>query len=238
MSPLNNLISSLQIILDRIATMHNVSYPGAFLGGIALSLTPCVYPLIPITVSYIGIKGGTSKLKALFLSFVYVTGMAITYSALGFIASLTGKLFGTISSNPITQIFAGIVIILFGISMLDIFYINLPQLIKLPKIKEGDYFSAFLLGASSGLIITPCITPVLNSILLYLATKRSLFYGATLLLTFAYGMGLIFILAGTFSATLINLPKAGKWMLYIKNVFAFLLIVMGVFFVYKGIRGL
>lgn len=216
----------------------SINYISAFLGGIALSVSPCVYPLLPITLGYIGIKATASKLKGFILSFIYVTGIAITYSILGLIASLTGKFFGKISSNPATYIFVGLMVILFGVSMLDILHISLPPLIKLSPSKKKGYLSIFFLGLTSGLVISPCVTPVLGTILLYLATKKNILYGITLLFTFAYGMGLVFIVAGTFSAILIGLPKLGKWMIYIKRVCAFIIIGMGIYFIFIAIRRL
>jgi len=207
----------------------------AFLGGVAVSFTPCVYPLIPVTIGYIGIRAGASKLKGFTLSLIYVSGIAITYSILGLVASLTGTIFGKISSRPITYLVVGSIIILFGLSMLDLFVISLPAVIKLPSLKKENYFSTFFLGLSSGLVTSPCLTPVLGSILVYLTTKKNLLYGATLLFSFAYGMGLVLILAGTFSGILLNLPKIDKWALYIKKIFAFVLIGMGIYFIYGGI---
>jgi thiol:disulfide interchange protein DsbD len=210
----------------------------AFSGGILLSFTPCIYPLIPVTISFIGIKAGGSKFKGLSLSLVYVTGMAITYSFLGLLASLTGKFFGAFSTNPITNILVGIIMIIFGLFMLDAFQIPAPIFIKLPLFKKQGYLSAFILGLSSGLIISPCISPVLGAILVYLAKKNNIFYGATLLLTFAYGMGLILILIGTFSSVLLSLPKSGRWMMQIKKICAFILIGVGVYFISMGLRRL
>lgn len=213
-----------------------LDYLTAFLGGVGVSFTPCVYPLIPITIGYIGVKAGGSKLKGLGLSLIYVTGVAVTYSVLGLLAALTGRLFGHISSNPLTYIFVGLVLILFGTSMLDLFAMPALKLIKIPALKKENYFSTFLLGLSSGLVAAPCLTPILGSILVYLTTKKNLLYGATLLFSFAYGMGFILIIAGTFSAALVNLPKLGKWMLYIKRAFSFIIIGAGIYFIYSGIR--
>ncbi len=208
----------------------------AFLSGIGISLTPCVYPIIPITIAYIGVQSAGSKIKGFSLSFVYVTGVAVTYSLLGLIASLTGQFFGKISSHPLVNIFAGIIICLFGLSMLDLFSINLPRIIKMPVKNKQGYFPAFLLGIVSGLIIGPCVTPFLGAILVYLAEKKNIFYGMSVLLTFAYGMGFILIVCGTFSSLLMGLPKSGKWMLYIKKIFAVILLAIGVYFIFTGIR--
>jgi thiol:disulfide interchange protein DsbD len=211
-------------------------YIVAFLGGVIVSFSPCTYPLIPISIGYIGIKSSGSKLKGLTLSLVYVTGLAVTYSILGLLASLTGTIFGRVNSHPVTFLLVGAVVIFFGLSMLDLFTVSLPNIFKLPIQKKQNYFSTFALGLSSGLITSPCLTPVLGSILFYLATKKNLLYGATLLFSFAYGMGLILVLAGTFSGLLVNLPKAGEWMLYIKKACSFILIGMGIYFIYTGIR--
>lgn len=215
--------------------VNSVDYLHAFLGGVIVSFTPCVYPLIPITAGYIGANASGSRLKGLVLSLIYVTGIAVIYSILGILASFTGTFFGKISTHPATYFLAGTVIILFGLSMLDLFIIPHNRLVKPLAIKKQNYFSVFVLGLSSGLIISPCLTPVLGSILAYLATKRNVVYATTLLFSFAYGMGLILILAGTFSAILVNLPKSGKWMVHVKKVCAFVLIGMGVYFIFVGI---
>jgi cytochrome c-type biogenesis protein len=213
-----------------------IDYLSAFLGGVLISFTPCVYPLIPISAGYIGLNAASSKFKSFALSIVYVTGIAVTYSILGLVASLTGQIFGRITSQPFTYIIVGLVIIFFGLSMLDVFNINLPNFIRLPKHKKQDYLSTFVLGLASGLIIGPCLTPALAGILAYLATKKNIIYGMTLLFSFAYGMGLVLILAGTFGGVLAGLPKSGRWMGYAKRLAAGIILLSGVYFIYTGIR--
>lgn len=215
-----------------------LNYLVAFLGGVLASFTPCVYPLIPVSISYIGVRSAGSKLKGLILSLIYVTGIAVTYSILGLLASLTGSIFGRISSSPLAYFFAGIIMILFGLSLLDLFILPSFNFIKPPAFKKENYFSTLLLGLVSGLIVSPCLTPVVGSILVYLTTKKNLFYGATLLFSFAYGMGLILIVCGIFSSLLMNMPKSGKWLLYIKKAYSFILIGMGLYFIYAGLRRL
>ncbi|MDD2680144.1 MAG: cytochrome c biogenesis protein CcdA [Candidatus Omnitrophica bacterium] len=212
-----------------------IDYIFAFAGGVLVSLTPCVYPLIPVTVFYISAKSGSSKIKGFILSLIFVTGLSVTYSILGLLASLGGIFFGKISSHPLTLIAVGIVIIVFSISMwLDLF--NIAWQGPRVTVKKKGYFSTFLLGLSSGLIASPCLTPALASILAYLATKKNIFYGMSLLVAFAYGLGTILILAGTFSSILLNLPKSGKWMEYVKKTGALLLLLIGLYFIYSGIR--
>lgn len=208
----------------------------AFIGGVLISFTPCIFPLIPVTAGYIGATATKSKFQGFALSLVYVLGIAITYSILGLVASLTGQLFGKISSSWITYIVVGAVMLILGLSMLDMFYISLPNTIKLPKLKKHDYFSTFVLGLASGMIIGPCITPALAAILVYVAAKKNILYGATLLFSFAYGMGLVLILVGTFSGMFLSLPKPQKWMVYIKKLGAIIILASGVYFIIVGIK--
>jgi cytochrome c-type biogenesis protein len=215
-----------------------LDYLAAFFGGILVSFTPCVYPLIPISAGYIGVKSSGSSLRGALLSLSYVTGMAIAYSFLGILASLTGTLFGNFSVHPLTRIAVGLVIILFGFSMLDFFALKLPFNIKPASSKQKGYLPAFFLGATSGLIISPCLTPVLGSILMYLATRQNVLYGATLLFSFAYGMGVILILAGAFSSVLFSLPKSGAWMSYFKKACAGIMFGVGLYFIFSAIRRL
>ena len=201
-----------------------------------VSLTPCVYPLIPVTVFYISSKSGNSKIRGFILSLIFVTGLAVTYSILGLIATIGGIFFGRISTHPVTYIVVGTVIVLFGISMFsDLFNLSWRG----PKIdtQKKGYFSTFLLGASSGLVASPCLTPALASILAYLSIKKNIFYGISLLLAFAYGMGIMLVLAGTFSSILINLPRLGRWMVYIKRFSALAVMILGFYFIYQGVRG-
>lgn len=208
----------------------------AFGAGFLASLTPCVYPLIPISAGYIVGNARDSKTKALGLSLAYVTGMAVTYSGLGMLAALTGSIFGEFSLNPLVQIVGGILIFIFGLSMFDLIPLNFNFHFKLPVYKKANLLGAFLLGLISGFMITPCLTPILGSILAYLSTKNNVFYGGFLLLSFAYGMGLIFILVGTFGTSLVNLPKSGKWMLVVKKICAAIMVLAGLYLILLAFR--
>lgn len=210
----------------------------AFFGGFLASLTPCVYPLIPISAGYILGNAHDSKKKGFVLSLAYVTGMAITYSFLGILAVLTGSIFGNFSSNPIVNIVSGILILVFGLSMFDLFHFNFtfPLNLKFPLRIKGSHIPAFLLGMVSGLMISPCLTPILASILAYVSTTKNVFYGAALLFCFSYGMGLIFILIGIFGAAFHGLPKPGKWMATIKKIYASIIIISGLYFIFTALR--
>ncbi|MFA5100741.1 MAG: cytochrome c biogenesis protein CcdA [Candidatus Omnitrophota bacterium] len=208
----------------------------AFLGGLAVSLTPCVFPLIPVTAGYIGIEAAGSRIKGFIFGFIYVSGIAVTYAALGMGASLTGSLFGRISAHPATNLAVGVIIVIFGLAMLDLFHIPLPQVVRQSSLRKGDCISTFVLGLSSGLVIAPCTTPVLGSILVLLSHKSNAVYGGFLLLCFAYGMGAILLVSAVFSTFLTTLPKAGAWMGIIKKSYALILIAAGAYFIVNAIR--
>jgi thiol:disulfide interchange protein DsbD len=208
----------------------------AFFGGLLASLTPCVYPLIPISAGYIIGNAQNSKIKGFWLSLFYVTGIAITYSSLGILAVLTGRIFGEFSVNPLVNLISGVFILIFGLSMFDLFHFNFTLNLKAPVHRKRSYFPALFLGLVSGLMISPCLTPILGAILAYLSTTKNIFYGGFLLFSFSYGMGLIFILIGTFGVSLIGLPKPGRWMNVIKKICAAVIVLSGLYFIIAAIR--
>ncbi len=214
---------------------NSLSFIGVFLGGVLVSFSPCVYPLVPITLGFIGVKAGSSRLRGFVLSLIYVLGLAVTYSILGLIASLTGRLFGQISSHHISYLIIGNTCIIAGLSFFDIINISFTGIRLQNKIKmKGDILSVLLLGLASGLIVGPCTAPALGIILLYVATKQNIFYGASLLFVFAYGMGFLLILVGTFSAVFVNLSRSGIWLTRLKKLSGFILLGIGEYFLIKA----
>ncbi|MFA5320698.1 MAG: cytochrome c biogenesis protein CcdA [Candidatus Omnitrophota bacterium] len=209
----------------------------AFAGGVVWSFTPCVYPLLPVIIGYVGASSCASHGRAFCLSFSYASGTAFVYALLGVLASLGGRAMGSITASPLTGIISGLVILGFGFSMSGALKLPVMAVFRIrPAGKaHSSIFWAFLLGCSSALLISPCVTPVLGSILVYLASRRNVAYGAVLLLTFAYGMGLIFVLAGTSGHILSRLPKSGKWLEWINKGCALLLCVIGVYFIVRGL---
>jgi len=211
-----------------------LDYIFVFLGGAIISFTPCVYPLLPITVGYIGARSTGSKLRGFLLSLIYVTGIAITYSILGLIAALTGKLFGQIAAHPISHFIAGGIFIFFGLVLLDVFNLSVPRVPLQNKIKVKGFLSVFLLGLVSGLVVGPCTAPALGAILVHIGSRQNIIYGMSLMFAFAYGVGTVLILAGTFSGILINLPKSGSWLIKVKKACGIILILAGVYFLIKA----
>jgi thiol:disulfide interchange protein len=210
----------------------------AFFGGVLASLTPCVYPMIPIVSAYIGSRtvGEKTSLRAFFLSLAYVGGLALIYTALGMIAALTGTLFGSISTSPLAYFLVAGIIILLGLNTLEV--LPLPALPRFnPAIKERKGFlGAFLVGAVSGLIASPCTTPVTGVLLTYVATRQEVLLGGVLLFVFSLGMGSLLILVGTFSGVLAALPRSGRWMVLVKKALGLIMLGLGAYFLFKGGR--
>jgi thiol:disulfide interchange protein DsbD len=206
-----------------------VAFAVAFLGGIATSLTPCVYPLIPITVSIFGARRAASRSDAMAVSGLYVLGIAAMYSALGVGAALTGKAFGSVMQNPWVIGFVAIVLAAMAASMFGAFELQLPSSwqARLNHVGGAGKAGAFAMGLVSGIVAAPCTGPVLAAALTFVAAKGSVAFGFGIMFTYALGMGLLFFLIGAFS---IHLPKSGAWMETVKSVFGVaLLAAAGIF---------
>ena len=203
-----------------------------FLGGLLTSLTPCVYPMIPITVAVIGAQASGGRMRGFVLSLFYVLGIAVTFSVLGFLAARTGALFGAVAQHPVAIILIASIFLLMGLSMLGLFAMQMPSSLtsKLQGKKRSGAIGAFLTGLLAGLIVSPCISPLLVVILTWVARSGSVVMGVGLLFSFALGLGVLFILVGTFSGILKTLPRSGGWMELIERGFGILLIVLAIVF--------
>lgn len=203
-----------------------------FAGGILTSLTPCVYPLIPITVSIFGANESAGLFKSFLLSFVYVIGIVVTYSILGVAVASTGAVFGQIMANPWVVGFIALILVGLGLSMFGVFEIRLPHSVqnRLNTVGGTGFAGAFAMGTVAGVIAAPCTGPALAVVLTYIATTGSLFLGFWLMFTYALGMGLLFIAIGTFSGLLSALPRSGGWMYILENIFGIAIITMALYF--------
>ncbi len=205
-----------------------VAFVVAFAGGVATSLTPCVYPLIPITVSIFGARK-ESRREGMVLSGLYVLGIAVMYSSLGVGAALTGKAFGSVMQSPWVIGFVALVLAAMAASMFGAFELRLPYALQatLGTVGGASRHGALAMGLVAGIIAAPCTGPVLASALAFVATKGSVAFGFGVMFAYALGMGLLFFLIGAFS---ISLPKSGPWMDTVKSVFGVaLLAAAGVF---------
>jgi len=218
-----------------------LAFVAVYLGGVLVSFTPCVYPIAPIIIAYVGARGEASRSRSLLLSLVYVLGMALTYTILGAVSALTGQLFGQIQSSPWTYFIVANICIVLGLSMLDAITINIPLPGFLSGMSSGPgisgdcgsrkgFLCSFVLGATSGLIMGPCTAPVLGVLLAFVAAQQNVIYGMVLLFVFSLGMGTSLIVLGTFSGVLGSLPKAGAWMVCIKKAFGIIMLGLGEYF--------
>ena len=217
-------------------TLTLASIPAVYGAGVVTSFTPCVYPLIPIVAGAIGALTD-KKLKGFFLSLVYVAGLSFTYALLGVGASLAGRIFGLTSQNPWVNISVALVLIVFGLAMLDIINISFIGIKSSSSSRRpGGWGGILLLGAASGLVAAPCSTPVLGSILaMVTANTPSVLFSGTLLFVYGFGLGTLLIAVGTFSGLAASLPKSGRWMDIVKKIFGTVIIIAGFYYlVFKG----
>lgn len=212
------------------------AYVAAYLAGVLVSFTPCIYPVIPITAAVIGGQRDISGARGFVLSLFFVLGLALTYTALGVFAALTGKLFGTIQTRPLTLGVLGGLFILMGLAMLDVFQLSLER--YAPRGLTGGnrkgIFGSFMIGVTSGFILGPCTAPVLAVILGVVAARQSVFFGGSLLFVFSLGVGSLLVLVGTFAGIFASLPKSGAWMTGVKKLSGIVMLAAGAYFLYSA----
>jgi thiol:disulfide interchange protein DsbD len=211
-----------------------------FLAGLLTSFTPCIYPMIPITLAILGHNAHErSRSKNFLLSFTYVLGIAITYALLGLFAAKTGALFGGFLGHPVVVFFISAIFVAMGLSMFGLFEIKVPDFItrKLNlNSKTKNYKSAFIAGMAAGILAGPCVGPVLVSILTYVAKTQDTSLGFILLFVFALGFGQIFLVLGTFSHLAGKLPRSGAWMNAVKYFFGVVMFAMAAYYAYPVVK--
>lgn len=201
-----------------------------FVSGLALNLTPCVYPLIPITLGFFSRQSGGKASGTFGLAAVYVLGMSVTYSALGVFAALSGSLFGAWLQKPAVLVaIAGIVVAL-AFSMFGLYEIQAPHFITDRTGSQAGALGALTMGFFVGFVAAPCIGPFVLSLLTYVAAKGSALLGFGLFFTLAMGLGLPYLVLGTVSGSLKALPRSGEWMTAVRKVFGFALLALAVYF--------
>lgn len=217
--------------------------PFVFLGGVLTSLTPCIYPMIPITAA---IVGGTSvadpqavrppRWRPLVLTLSYVLGLALVYSALGLFAGLTGTLFGSVSTNPWLYFAMANLLLLAALAMLDVLPVRIPASILERASTAGTagrVSGAFTMGAMSGLVAAPCSAPVMAAVLTWVSSTKSAALGFVYLFVFSLGMCTLLVVVGLSSGAVSRLPRAGLWMVWIKRFFAFVMIGVAEYYLVK-----
>jgi len=219
------------------AALHAVTAPGgsirlayllAFLGGLATSLTPCVYPLIPITISLFGAREAP-RAHALGLAACYVGGIAATYTTLGLAVGLLGGQFGSFMSSPWVIVPVALFFLLMAASMFGAFELSLPNELqgRLSQVGGRGPIGAFLMGLVAGIVAAPCTGPPLAALLVFVSTQRSVVLGGSLLFTYALGMGVLFFVIAGFA---LKMPKSGAWMDGVKAVFGVIMTVAALYY--------
>jgi thiol:disulfide interchange protein DsbD len=206
-----------------------VALPLLFGAGVLTSLTPCIYPMIPITVALVGGEstGARSRWRPFALTMSYATGLALVYALLGLLAGLTGTLFGSVSTNPWLLFAMGNLLLLFALVMLDALPVPIPAWVMRRASEagsKGGMGGAFGMGAASGVVAAPCGAPVMAAVLTWVGTTRSATLGFVYLFVFSLGMTALLVVVGTFSGALARLPRSGAWMVWVKRLFALLMI--------------
>jgi len=215
-----------------------------FIGGVLTSLTPCIYPMIPITAA---IVGGTSvnedagavrasKWRPAILTFTYVIGLALVYSILGLFAGMTGTLFGTVSTNPWLYFAMANLLIIASLAMLDVLPVRVPNALLARASSAGTAgraSGAFTMGAMSGLVAAPCSAPVMAAVLTWVSTTKSAALGFLYLFVFSLGMCTLLVVVGLGSGSFARLPRAGLWMVWVKRFFALVMIAVAEYYLVK-----
>jgi cytochrome c-type biogenesis protein len=214
-----------------------LAIPLLFVGGVLTSLTPCVYPMIPITAAIVGGQSvgaaGTEqqpRTRVVGLTLTYVLGLALVYSLLGLFAGLSGTIFGSVSSNPWALFTMANVLIIAALAMLDVIPVRLPSSLTARAAgagAAGRYSGAFAMGAVSGLVAAPCSAPVMAAVLTWVTKTHSAVLGFFYLFAFSLGMCTLLVVVGLSSGSLARLPRAGGWMLWVKRFFAVAMIAVG-----------
>ena len=211
--------------------------PLVFAAGVLTSFTPCIYPMIPITVAIVGGQTVSDeaprRLRALVLTIAYCVGLALVYALLGVLAGLTGTLFGTVSTNPWLYFLMANVLILAALAMFDVVPVRLPAglMARASSVGQAGRFSgAFGMGAMSGLVAAPCSAPVMAAVLTWVSTTRSAGLGFLYLFTFSLGMCSLLLVVGVSSGSLVRLPRAGMWMVWVKRGFGVVMLAVAEYY--------
>ena len=220
-------------ISTQLSSSPLTALPILFIAGVLTSLAPCIYPMIPITAAIVGGsavgEAPRPRSRTVILTLTYVLGLALAYASVGLFAGLTGTLFGAVSTNPWMYFTIANLLILAALAMLEVIPVRVPVWLlnrAATAGKGGSLYGVFVMGAASGLVAAPCSAPVMAAVLTWVTATKSGVLGFIYLFVFSLGMCTLLIVVGLFSGTLARLPRAGAWMVWIKRLFA--LIMLGV----------
>ena len=192
---------------------------GIFLGGVALNLTPCVYPLIPITVSYFGGRSGQSRTSLVTHGLLYMVGLSLMNSVLGVVAALTGEMMGALLQNPVVLIGIAVLLAAFAASLFGFWEMRLPSALTQAASKSyAGYFGTFFMGLTLGIVAAPCLGPFVLGLLTWVASMGSPWLGFLVFFTLSLGLGLPLFFLAVFSGRIESLPRSGEWMLWVRLI--------------------
>lgn len=203
---------------------------GIFAGGMALNLTPCVYPLIPITVSYFGGRSGKSQLIGHGLC--YIGGLSVTNSLLGVVAALTGGLMGAMLQNPFMLAAVAVILVVFATSLFGFWELRLPSgLMQAVSKSYTGYIGTLFMGLTLGVVAAPCVGPFVLGLLTWVAGMGSPWLGFIVFFTLSLGLGLPLFFLAIFSGNISKLPRSGEWMLWVRKLMGWVLVGMAAYFI-------
>jgi cytochrome c-type biogenesis protein len=221
----------------QLSSSPFTALPILFIAGVLTSLTPCIYPMIPITAAIVGgsAVGDAPRPRArtVMLTFAYVIGLATAYASLGLFAGLSGTIFGSVSTNPWLYFAMANLLVLAALAMLDVIPVRLPTalLTRAATAGEGGKISgALIMGAVSGLVAAPCSAPVMAAVLTWVTATKSGVLGFIYLFVFSLGMCTLLVVVGLFSGTVARLPRAGEWMVWVKRLFALIMLAVAEYY--------
>jgi cytochrome c-type biogenesis protein len=205
-----------------------------FGAGLVTSLTPCVYPMIPIVAGVLGGAGTQerSRRRTILLTLTYALGLSLVYASLGLLAGLTGSLFGGVSSNRWAYFGVGNLLLVFGLALLDAFSVPVPGrvLAWASRFGGGSFPAVFAMGATSGLVAAPCGAPAFAAALTFVTATQSATLGFLYLLVFSLGMTALLVVTGLISGLAGTLPKSGPWTIWIKRAAGAVLVGMAEYY--------
>ncbi|MFA6601025.1 MAG: cytochrome c biogenesis protein CcdA [Candidatus Omnitrophota bacterium] len=209
-----------------------IMFVSVYLTGLALNLTPCVYPMISVTVSVLGANQDAGRFKAFLRALVYVLGLSTMFSVLGFAAAIGGALFGAMLQNPWVLTAAGLFILALALSMLGFYTLRFPSgvLSALSKRRVMNWLGIYLAGMMVGIFAAPCIGPPVVALMTLLATKGDALFAFLIFFVMALGLGTPYLVLGTFSGLLKRLPRSGTWLVWVEKFFGFILLVVAAFY--------
>lgn len=200
------------------------------LGGLALNLTPCVYPLIGVTIAYFGRQGGGARRVAKLAS-LYVVGIALMFSTLGLAAALSGGLFGAALEKPLVLATIAAMLMVLAASSFGWFQFRLPQwMLRSTAIARPGYLGAVVMGLGMGVVAAPCIGPFVLGLLLLVERSGNPLFGFSLFFTLALGMGLPYVGLAMAAGSIRKLPRSGEWLAWVEQLFGFVLVGMALYF--------